>query len=72
MSYNNSIQKQENDFRMYIDHDKWAPVAFMDKFSIDFIRQMRDKLDLDQLWMKTSIAKRGVKFLEEIYGKGNI
>ena len=63
------IQNQEREFREFLDHDKWAPVAFMDYFSKDFIRQMKDKLDLDTTWMRVSILTKGKEFFEEIYGR---
>ena len=64
------IEKIESDFREFID-DKWLwnPLAFFDKFSIDFIRQINDKLWLEGDAIRTSIRNRGQKFYQEIYGK---
>ena len=64
------MKKLETEFREFID-DKWLwnPLAFFDKFSIDFIRQIKDKLWLEGGAIRTSIRNRGEKFYEEIYGK---
>ena len=64
------IEKIESNFREFVD-DKWLwnPLTFFDKFSIDFIRQMKDKLWLEGDIIRTSIRNRGQKFYQEIYGK---
>ena len=64
------MKKLEDDFREVVD-DKWTwnPLAFFDEFSIDFIRQMKDKLWLEGDIIRTSIRNHGQKFYQEIYGK---
>ena len=57
------MKKVEADFRETIKGDWgtewWNPIAFIDSFSKDFIREMKDKLFMHGGAIKESIKGRG-------------
>ena len=65
-------EKIEAEFREIIKEDGlWHPIAFIDSFSNDFIREMRKRLWMNGPAVKLAIKDRGQKFYEEIYGREN-
>ncbi len=71
MLYEEKRNKEtETDFSEIIKEDGlWHPIAFIDSFSNDYIREMRKRLWMDGPAVKLSIKNRGQKFYEEMYGK---
>lgn len=71
MLYEEKRNKEiETDFREIIKEDGlWHPIAFIDSFSNDYIREMRKRLWMEGPAVKLSIRNRGKKFYEEMYGK---
>lgn len=65
-----TIKEIEADFREIIKEDGlWHPIAFIENFSNDYIREMRKRLWMEGPAVKLSIRNRGQKFYEEMYGR---